>query len=163
MKNPRNVEAVYPLSPMQHGMLFHTLRETGSGVYLVQLVYTLEGDLDADRLEAAWSAAVTRHAPLRTAFSWKTERPLQVVFERARIAIERHDWRELDAEEQRRRLRAFLAEDRERGFDLSRAPLMRLALFRTADREHHLIWSNHHAILDGWSAMLIIKEVVAHY
>jgi pristinamycin I synthase-3/4 len=163
MKNSKTVESLYPLSPMQHGMLFHALQEPDSGLYFAQLVYTLEGDLDVALFEAAWQATIDRHAVLRTAFSWKGARPLQAVFPRAKAALHRDDWRGLTAEDQRGKLRAFLSEDRERGFDLSRAPLMRLALFRIKDDGHHFVWSNHHTILDGWSAMLVIKEALARY
>ncbi|MBO0799743.1 MAG: AMP-binding protein, partial [Blastocatellia bacterium] len=163
MKNSKNVEALYPLSPMQHGMLFHALQDPDSGLYFAQLVYTLEGELDLALFESAWQATIDRHAVLRTAFSWKGARPLQAVFRRAKATIHTDDWRGMTVEEQRGKLRAFLSEDREQGFDLSRAPLMRLALFRIKDDRCHFVWSNHHTILDGWSAMLVIKEVLARY
>jgi hypothetical protein len=76
----KNIEAAYPLSPMQHGMLFHTLYEPESGMYFEQLSCTLDGNLNVLAFQQAWQQVVDRHPVLRTAFVWnKIEKPLQVV------------------------------------------------------------------------------------
>ena len=69
--------AVYPLSPLQQGMLFHALSEPHSGVDIEQLVFTLHEPVDVDRMQAAWEAVLTRHAMLRTAFRWAGAAPMQ--------------------------------------------------------------------------------------
>jgi len=160
----RNIEAVYALSPMQLGMLFHSLYGPESGVYFEQLSCTLRGELDVRAFQHAWQRVVDRHPILRTAFVWKNlERMLQVVHRRVELSWEEQDWRDLSAAEQETRREAFLRADRARGFDLSRAPLMRLALFRTADDAHTFVWSHHHILLDGWSLPLVLKEVLTFY
>src|SRR5262249_24180232 len=65
--------------------------------------------------------------------------------------------------EQRKCLQAYLRQDRERGFDFSEAPLMRLCLIRADERSHYFVWSSHHALLDGWSCALLIQELVTYY
>ena len=160
----KSVESIYPLSPMQQGMLFHTLLSPKSGVYFNQVLYTLSGRLDAGAIEGAWQKAAERHEPLRTLFVWEErEKPLQVVRRRAAAPWEELDWRLLSGEEQRAKLAAFLKADRERGFDLSQAPLMRLTLVRMEEERYELIWSHHHLLMDGWSSFLILKDVLAIY
>jgi amino acid adenylation domain-containing protein/non-ribosomal peptide synthase protein (TIGR01720 family) len=158
----RQIEDIYPLSPVQQGMLFHSLSEPDSGVYVTQLSCELEGDLDVDAFEWAWQEVVNRHAVLRTWIAWEgmTE-PLQVAQRRVGLKIERDDWRRLDRDEQRRRLERYLEERRE--FKFGEAPLMRLALISTGERTYQFIWSHHHLLLDGWSRAAVLEEVFACY
>jgi amino acid adenylation domain-containing protein len=158
------IEDAYPLSPLQQGMLFHTLESPGSGVYLQQLSCRVEGPLDAAAFARAWETVVARHATLRTAFEWRQlERPLQVVYRRADVPFQLEDWRALPAEAQDALWRRRLREDRARGFELDRAPLLRVTLVRLGEREHRLIWSHHHLLLDGWSVSLLLEELLAAY
>ncbi|HEV7669607.1 MAG TPA: condensation domain-containing protein, partial [Thermoanaerobaculia bacterium] len=164
MAKAHDIEDVYPLSPLQQGLLFHTLEAPGSGVYFGQFTCLLEGKLDVDALEGAWRQAVDRHPVLRTAFFWEgLDDPVQVVFARTTVPFEREDWRDLPSEEQDRRLDNYLRANAESGFVLSEAPLMRLALFRLADETYRLVWSHHHLLLDGWSVSLLIAEIFACY
>jgi hypothetical protein len=160
----RPIDDAYPLSPMQEGMLFHSVDAPDSGVYVAQLRYALSGDLDVAALRAAWQQAVDRHPSLRTGFHWGVGAvPLQVVSRDATIDWTELDWRQLSETVRQQQLKEFLVADRRRGFDLTSAPLMRFALVRTADAAWELIWSHHHLILDGWSLPLVSKEVVDGY
>ncbi|HOR01271.1 MAG TPA: amino acid adenylation domain-containing protein [Anaerolineae bacterium] len=160
----RDIEAVYPLSPVQQGMLFHSVYAPHSGVYVEQLSCTLHGELDIAAFEGAWCQAMARHAVLRTAFVWKRlDRMLQAVQRQVPLPLEQQDWRSLPPEEQEARLQTYLEADRRAGFDLSKAPLLRLTLFRTADAVHRLVWTHHHLLLDGWSLPLLLREVFAFY
>ncbi len=115
-------------------------------------------------MQRAWQQVVDRHEPLRTLFVWEgREKPLQVVRRRVTLPWEELDWRGLSADEQDAKLAAFLQADRQRGFDLAQAPLMRLALIRLGENHHELIWSHHHLLIDGWSSFLILKDVRAIY
>ncbi|HEY1939137.1 MAG TPA: amino acid adenylation domain-containing protein [Candidatus Angelobacter sp.] len=158
------VEAIYPLSPLQEGLLFHSLFAPESDVYFRQAVYLLEGPLNTVAFERAWQKVVSRHAVLRTAFAWEAlDRRLQVVFKEAALPIDKEDWRGIDPSEQQRRLEAYLEADEKRGFTLSEAPLIRVGLMRVSDTQCHLVISHHHVILDGWSSMLLLKEVKSYY
>jgi len=160
-----NVENLYALSPMQQGLLFHTLYEPDGELYLNQLIFELQGELDVQVLERAWQEVVARHAVLRTSFHWeKLDKPLQVVHAQVHISLDRaDDLRDLEAHAQQERIDDYLKQDRKRGFDLGQAPLMRLALFRLADDRHQFVWSFHHIILDGWSGSIIRSEVFKFY
>ena len=159
-----DIEDIYELSPTQQGMLFHTLYAAETSVYFDQYVITLRGALDLRAFESAWRQAMERHTVLRTSFHWeKVEKPLQVVHRQAALPLEHQDWRGASPAEQQERLRAFLRSETERGFDLSSAPLMRLALIRTGEESFHFTWCNHHLLIDGWSRATVFREVLATY
>jgi len=160
----KNIEDAYALSPMQQGMLFHTLYAPTTGMYIEQLNCTLRGELDRAAFKRAWQHVVERHPVLRSAFAWKNlEQPLQVVGRQVGLPLQADDWRELAPAEQAARLDAFLQADRARGFDLAIAPLMRLALFQLAEDAYAFVWTHHHLLLDGWSLPLVLGEVFQCY
>src|SRR2546426_7754364 len=128
------IEDIYPLSPMQQGLLFHSLYSPGTGVYVEQMSCTLHGELNVSAFERAWKRMIDRHAVLRTAFVWEDlDQPVQVVHRDVALPLEHHDWRALSAADQETRLQDLLQEDRTRGFELSSAPLMRLLLIELRD------------------------------
>ncbi|TYR65651.1 amino acid adenylation domain-containing protein, partial [Streptomyces parvus] len=158
------VEDLYPLSPLQHGLLYHSLQDPGSGVYFQRIEWLLQGTLDADTLRAAWDHAADRHAILRTAIAFDgSGRPLQAVHRDVPVPWTAHDLRDLTGERQRARIDELLDADRRQGFDFGSPPLMRVLLLRTADDHHRLVWSFHHLLLDGWSAATLLDDVFGHY
>jgi amino acid adenylation domain-containing protein/non-ribosomal peptide synthase protein (TIGR01720 family) len=160
----REVEDIYPLSGLQQGLLFHSLYAPQSAVYVVSVTCRLGGPLDVAAFRRAWQHVVERHAVLRTAFvGHELDRPVQVVRRRATLPFELHDWRGLPTAEQDQRFSAFLAEDRARGFEFAKPPLMRLHLIRVAEAEWRLIWNSHHILFDGWSLPVLLDEVLAGY
>ena len=161
---PENIEDLYPLSPLQEGLLFHAIQTPGEGLHMVQLACELHGSLDEEALERACRRVVERHPVLRTAFVWEgLGEPVQVVCRRVELPFERLDWRGLDAGSQRHAMADLLAEDRRRDFLLTDAPLARVTLIRLGDDRHGLIWTYHHLLLDGWSFYLVLREVFAFY
>ncbi len=159
-----NTEAIYPLSPMQQGMLFHTLYEPHSGVYFEQLNYALTGALDVAAFEQAWLRVVEWHPVLRTLFVWeRLDKPLQVVRRRVKLPWQQLDWRGLTSFEQQERLAAFLAADQAQGFNLSQAPLMRVAVIQMAENAYQCIWSYHHLLLDKEGQNFVLDDVLTCY
>ncbi|MCB1033705.1 MAG: AMP-binding protein, partial [Acidobacteria bacterium] len=160
----KNVEDIYPLSPMQQGMLFHSLYAPEEGLYVTQMSCELVGDLDFEAFTQAWEEVIRRHGILRTAFVVEgLDEPLQVVRRKARLRISQEDWRQLGETELEGRWQELLAEDRRRGFDLTKAPLMRFALLRTADDVHRALWTSHHILLDGWCLSVLLEELQILY
>jgi amino acid adenylation domain-containing protein/non-ribosomal peptide synthase protein (TIGR01720 family) len=159
-----NVEDVYALTPMQQGMLFHAITEPGSGVFVDQIAARLRGPLDVPRFTRAWSDVVRRHAALRTAFLWDgLDEPLQVVRGTVEVGWTQEDWTDLDEAARERRLEALLERDRHRDFELAAAPLVRMTLAREAASAWRWVWTFHHLILDGWSASVVLRELLAIY
>ena len=160
----RGIEDIYPLSPTQQGLLFHTLRDPSSGVYVEQMTIRIARRLDVEAFKVAWGEVTSRHPPLRTSFAWAgLDQPLQIVHAGVSLPWVEEDWRGAPAPEQQARVEAFLREDRARGFDLARAPLMHMALFRLSDDAHQFVWTHHHLLLDGWSLPALLKELFALY
>ncbi|MCA8114011.1 non-ribosomal peptide synthetase [Burkholderia cepacia] len=157
----RTIDDVYPLSPMQQGILFHALFAPGHASYVNQLVATAAA-LDADRLVAAFEASIARHDILRTSVMPDEAAPLQCVHRHARMPVEQLDWRTrgdtLDAD-----FDAWLAADRARGFDWREPPLMRLTLIRVTDDAWRIVWTRHHVLLDGWSTARLLADVLRDY
>lgn len=156
------IEAAFPLTPLQEGMLYHDIRTPEAGLFHVQCTAHLRGALEEARIAQAWALAAARHAALRTFFAWEgRERPLQVVRGTITPSIASLDWSSLAPGEQEARWEVLLQEDRRRGFPLAQAPLWRVTLVRVAPGAHRLLWSMHHAIVDGWSALVVLDEVLA--
>lgn len=163
-KKQKNIEAIYPLSPMQQGMLFHTLYAPDKGVYIEQYHCSLEGHLNQSLFEQAWHKVVERYAVLRTLFVWENQKqPLQVVLKTVKFSLNTQDWREMPESQQQESLKTFLESDRSEQFALNQAPLMRCSLIQVADKHYELIWSFHHILLDAWSVPIIFHDVFAFY
>ncbi|MFE6410059.1 non-ribosomal peptide synthase/polyketide synthase [Streptomyces sp. NPDC057837] len=160
----RGVEDVYPLTPMQAGMLFHSLMDPQGRTYVNQVQVVLHGVTDPHALAGAWQDTADANAILRTRLVWQeTAEPLQVVERRAAVPVTHHDWTGWSAERCARETEALLDADREAGIDLGAAPLMRLALIRLAPDRVRMVWTFHHVLLDGWSAAQVFDEVCERY
>ena len=153
------LEDVLPLTPLQEGLLFHALYDGDApDVYTVSMTLELTGPLDRDRLRAAGQALLDRHANLRAGFR-RTAKGTTVaaIPARARLPWAEHD---VSTAEEAERL---VEEDRGRRFDMARPPLLRLLLVRLGPAEHRLTIAHHHILLDGWSAPLLVKELLDLY
>ncbi|MGQ9372116.1 amino acid adenylation domain-containing protein, partial [Azospirillum sp. A39] len=159
-------DGTFPLSPMQQGMLFHTADDDGAGLYINQMAVDVHG-LDPGRFRAAWEAAVARHDVLRTGFAFAGGAPSgQRVFAGAALPLRELEWRgpgRNDRAAGAGALAAAAAEERARPFDLERPPLMRLLLIRLGEDRHRLVWTYHHALIDGWSVSRLIGDVLRLY
>ncbi|MEV7358417.1 amino acid adenylation domain-containing protein [Kitasatospora sp. NPDC091276] len=156
-----DIEDIYPLSPTQEGMLFHSTTSPEHGLYVELTTFRVRGELDLTELGAAWQRAIARHPVLRTAFVRERIRtPHQVVLPKADLPIEFRDLSGLDGPARERAVAEELEQRARERFDLARPPLMRLLVLRLPD-EHLVVWTYHHLLLDGWSAALLLAEVTA--
>ncbi|WP_280454259.1 non-ribosomal peptide synthetase [Nocardia brasiliensis] len=161
----RDLADVWPLSPLQYGLLFHALydSDTADG-YTVQSLLTLAGAVDAARLRTAAQALVTRHENLRVAFVETDDGPRQLVLAAAEIG-----WHEVDLtgiadpEQRQRELDRVIALDAHTRFELTKPPLIRCTLIRTDAEAYRFVLTNHHLVLDGWSTPLLVRELLALY
>ncbi|WP_240490948.1 condensation domain-containing protein, partial [Amycolatopsis vancoresmycina] len=160
----RAVEDVYPLTPLQAGMVFHTLLDDGSPAYFEQVRIRLAGVADPAALAAAWQRVVDRTPVLRTRLVWTgVEEPVQVVDRAATLPVGHHDWRDLSPADRETALQEVLAADRAVPFDLTRAPLTRLTIAALPGDEVDLVWTSHHVLFDGWSSAQVFAEACEQY
>jgi amino acid adenylation domain-containing protein len=183
---------IHELTPTQQAMLIYSLYAPESKAYFEQVCYSYRGPLNTAAFAAAWQRVIERHQILRTSFSTDDpERLSQIVHSEATLSLQQHDWRQgplsrtgipacpgqtgksvlrsgqtgksvLRSEQERLR-DEFLKADCDRGFDLTTAPLIRVALLQTGDEAFWIVVSNHHIILDGWSMSLVRDEVSQFY
>ncbi|MCT9935260.1 amino acid adenylation domain-containing protein, partial [Planotetraspora sp. A-T 1434] len=158
----REIEDIYPLTPLQAGMLFHSLVDPD--IYVDQARLSLDGVSDPRALGEAWQRVVDRTPALRTSVVWEEAgEPVQVVRRHARVSVSHHDWRGLPDEEREAELAGVLAADRAAVTDLGATPMMRLAIGRLPGDRVLLVWTTHHLILDGWSLGQVFAEVCEQY
>ncbi|MFI9379909.1 non-ribosomal peptide synthase/polyketide synthase [Kutzneria sp. NPDC052558] len=139
----RNVEDIYPLTPLQAGMLFHSLVEPE--IYVDQAHMVLDGIGDPAAFGAAWQAVVDRTPALRTRLAWDgLDEPVQIVQRHTTVPI------------------SFDSAD-DTALELTQAPLMRLAIVPLGGDRVRLTWTSHHIMLDGWSLGQVFEEVCAQY
>ena len=159
-----DVADIYPLAPIQEGLLFHALEHKGGSAYLEHAGVTYRGVLDAAAFRAAWQHVVDRHPALRTSFHWeRLDHPRQVVHKRAVLPFAEHDWQHLSEPEQRDGLDRLVREDLAVGFDLTEPPLLRCRLVRLGAQQYRFLLTAHHLIVDGWSTGILLSEVAAAY
>ena len=153
------IEDVYPLTPMQEGLLLHTLLEPGTGLYYMQDRYRINSALDPERFAQAWQAVIARHEALRASFCWNVgEDMLQVIHKPGSTPIEYLDWSNDPQAEQEPRLQALLKQEREAGFDLLNQAPFHLRLIRVGEARYWFMMSNHHILIDAWCRSLLMND-----
>src|SRR5580693_2773113 len=161
--NQSGIADLWPLSPLQEGLLFHVLYDAEApDVYTVQHFFDLEGPVNAARLRAAGQALLDRHANLRAGFTQvNSGRPVQVI--PAEVVL---PWRETDLSGQadpQAAAEALAGQDREQRFDLAAPPLLRFVLARLGGDRWRLVVTGHHLLTDGWSMPVLGRELLALY
>ncbi|NNC54533.1 MAG: hypothetical protein HKO07_02290, partial [Pseudomonadales bacterium] len=160
----KNVEDIYPVSPMQEVMLLHTMSRRGNDSLLNQIVFVSNGKFNVAAFEDAWQLVIQRHPMLRTTFIVdKVKAPLQVVRKTVTLKWDVADWRELDADAQRQRLHQYRETDRAAGINPARAPMMRFFLARTAQEGWYFVWTSHHLQMDRWCLDSVLGDVARFY
>ncbi|MFF5263020.1 amino acid adenylation domain-containing protein [Actinomadura viridis] len=186
------LEDILPLSPLQQGLFFHALYDTGGAasatasettsetasghapdtasgavsrdVYTAQIVFDMRGPLDTQALRSAAATLLRRHANLRAGFRQRKEgTPVQVVHRRVRLPWEEADLTGLPEAGREAGARALAERERARPFDMARPPLLRFLLIRMAGDLHRMVFTHHHILLDGWSTPVLQTELFALY
>jgi hypothetical protein len=158
------IETISTLSPVQQGLLFHAIGETGTEMYIEQGVCSVSGRLNSRAFKEAWQFLIDRHVALRTGFFWKgLSRPSQVIYRRAELPFYEEDLTGVDEDEREIIIGEILEKDRSLISSLERAPLMRVSLFKLSTTRWKVVWSIHHLIHDAWSLSIMLKELLIAY
>ncbi|NBD14537.1 non-ribosomal peptide synthetase, partial [Corallococcus silvisoli] len=154
--------ASLPLSFAQQRLWFIDQLDPGSSLYNVPVAVRLRGELNAEALKQALQEVVRRHEALRTTFEEESGQPVQRIHTSVEVPLATVDLESSGAEreeEARRQTQVEMA----RPFDLTRGPLLRALLLRVDARDHVLVVTMHHAVSDGWSVGVLLRELVTMY
>lgn len=155
----------FPVTPMQFGLLYHSLADPDLDVYARRLavtVETAEGEIDVRALGRAWQRVVDRHPALRSTVHWEgRDRPVQAVHRAFTVPITYLDWTSLGSGGHAEALRKLIEADRSAGLDLRDAPPTRIHIARLTHRRAVMLWTTHHLFVDGWSLARVLAEVLA--
>ncbi|GGN93885.1 hypothetical protein GCM10011579_092820 [Streptomyces albiflavescens] len=161
---PPDVVDAYPMTALQSGMMYHQEMAPDARVYHIMLSYRVRGVLDPVAFRAAAQAVTDAHPVLRTSFDLANELgPVQRVHTGVAVPVTFEDLTGLDAEAQEERVRQVVASEIAEDFDLSRPGPFRLVTLATSATDYQLIFTHHHAILDGWSVNLFFEDLHARY
>ncbi|MGW7446189.1 amino acid adenylation domain-containing protein [Kitasatospora sp. NPDC054795] len=156
---------VLPLTALQQGLFFQAeFDREGVDPYTLQIAVDVAGELDPALLRASAEALLRRHDNLRAAFLTRADgEPVQVVPQSVRLGWSEQDLTDLAGPAQQRRLAELTDEELSRRFDLASPPLVRFTVLRLGAERHRLLWSVHHALVDGWSMAIFAQELFTLY
>ncbi|WP_405798438.1 amino acid adenylation domain-containing protein [Streptomyces sp. NBC_01506] len=161
---PPDVVDAYPMTALQSGMMYHQEMAPDARVYHIMLSYRVRGVLDPVAFRTAAQAVTDAHPVLRTSFDLANEcGPVQRVHTAVTVPFTFEDLTGLDTEAREARIKQVVARETAEDFDLSRPGPFRLVALNTSTTEYQLIFTHHHAILDGWSVNLFFEDLHARY
>ncbi|MDF2650784.1 MAG: hypothetical protein K0Q73_6589, partial [Paenibacillus sp.] len=164
MKKSDTIQKVYPLTPMQEGMLFHSIMDPDSSAYHNLLQAKICGQLDVSLFEQSFNQLIEENDILRTAFVHQNlQRPRQVVLSKRTIKLHFEQLDHLDEREQCIFIESYISERNAGRYNLAKEVPMHIAVFQTAEQEYQFIWSHHHILMDGWGLGIVINRLFQIY
>lgn len=157
-----NISAIYPLTSIQQGILYHCLSDKQSTAYLVQIHFSVDKSFDIDYFEQSINILINKYDILRTVFIVEgLQEPRQVVLKNRKINLKYEDLSESSNYENY--INIYKEEDKKNNFNLSNDLLLRVTLFKISEIHYEVVWTFHHIILDGWSQGIIMNELFSIY
>ncbi|MBL4673483.1 MAG: amino acid adenylation domain-containing protein, partial [Arenicella sp.] len=164
-----NVQDIYPLTPLQSGILFETLyaqTEENKGMYLTQSAIGVSGQADIEVMQQAWQLILNHYDALRmvavTANVAKIKMDLQVILKQVDSKIEWVGWPEKNDAELKSACEQWMQKSKRSGINLDQAPLMRMSLFQ-GQESCYLLFEQHHMMMDGWSLNIVLSNLFKLY
>lgn len=159
VKKKNNIEEIYPVTPIQSGLIFRHLYDPNSDAYFVQRVFELK-NVNINLFKQSWKILIERHETLRVSFSYKKlKTPVQIIHRKIIIQWKEEEIQNLTFEEQRDSLNKTIKQERQEGFNIQKAPLMRFNLLRIKKDKYYFIWNQHQLLIDGWCVPIILEEL----
>jgi amino acid adenylation domain-containing protein/non-ribosomal peptide synthase protein (TIGR01720 family) len=159
------LQSAFPLTPLQEGMLFHSISFPQNDVYCTQVCLRfMAHDFDVSHFKNVWASMIAKYDVFRTQYVWENrEKPFQVVYTQQKPQWGELNWQEYSEVKKEQYYQEFLAKDRQQSFDFTKNGLYRLSLIQFAADKFVCILTHHHLLLDGWSVSLLVDEVVKKY
>lgn len=162
--NRDRVSFISRLSPLQEGILFHTLDDQGAHAYTQQFQFTLDKGFNLNAFLKAMDHLVQAHSILRTGFlHTHFSVPVQCVYNKAVVPFKQIDFASLDLESGLEAYEQYLKQDMSAGFDMAKPPLIRISVIKLGDGTYRLVWTYNHILIDGWSLAILLQELAAAY
>lgn len=157
------VEDIISLVPMQEGMLFHYLKYPLSSQYFEQTCYILTGKVRVNILKMAWQYVIESNEMLRVVYRWNgLNRGVQVVLKKYDLPLVEYDVSNENQDEKQKIICNIEKKERENRVDIL-SQIIRVALCKLSENEYEMIVNTHHIIFDGWSNIIILKELIYAY
>lgn len=167
IKDKHLIVDAYPMSDTSAGMLFHSMMDKDSNVYVEQSFIEFDDTaFDLNSFRAACSEVVKRHEILRSAFYLNEfDHPVQVVYDAASFdaQVEYNEISHPDMDACIRYINDWMEVNKQRVFDCTVPGLWSIRLFKMSDIKIGMLFTNHHAIMDGWSFMSMLTELYTLY
>lgn len=164
MISRENVQAIYPLLEKQRTLAFYSLQDEVDDPGFIQLRFVIRGPLDQDALTSAWQALLGRHESMRISLQSPENKPsMLVVLKHCELPVEWIDKRGDSSEVQQEYIDKRLKFFRQEGLDLSAPPVHKLLGVQTGDLTVEFCWACHHLLVDGWSAIVLLKDLAGLY
>jgi amino acid adenylation domain-containing protein len=156
-----NIEDIYPMSDVEKGMVYESLRNEKLCIYHDQMVQRkLFDGFDIEKFRLAVKLIAQKHSILRTAFLLEEfETEVQVVYKEIGDVVFYKDLTGVQREEQEREVRDFMKGELNNPFRFAQAPLWRMNIYNFGNNEIVFVFQTHHAIIDGWSDASFITEL----
>lgn len=157
-----NVEAIYGLTPMQEGMLYHKMVNDKDTSYHIQNAFWFQKELDEDTVRQVMELLTEKHEVFRTAFmiSKSTGVPWQVLLKNRKVPV---TFRKEIKESEEKVIKELVKNDLDKGFDLQTDCLIRLIVVSFGKKRHYLMFSFHHIIMDGWCLSIVLQDFLTFY
>ena len=163
IRNPENIEDIYPMSDIQKGMVILSTLNPDAGVYHDQFVFQIP-TINVDLFKQAFTKLIWKHESLRTRFDLSTYgEEIQIVEKDIDFVIAHQDIQQLDTAEQEDFIKAFMVSERRNPFNMESGLLWRITLFDISQTSMIFLFQFHHAILDGWSIASLNTELFKIY
>ncbi|SDY17711.1 hybrid non-ribosomal peptide synthetase/type I polyketide synthase [Thermoactinomyces sp. DSM 45892] len=161
---PNQIEDILTLTPTQEGILYHCLKDSVQQMYVGQVALEVTGQLHVSHLEKALQRVVQENECLRSVFRWeKLSHPVQVILRQMSHHIMEHDLTSLSEQEQKEQIVQMDEEERSKGFDLTKGPLLRISASKVRADQYRVLINFHHIMMDGWSLGVFLSEWFTRY
>jgi fengycin family lipopeptide synthetase D len=159
MSTENIIKDIYPLTPIQEGILYTYLLQKDSSAYFIQFEVVISNDLNIKCLEKSLNLIVEKYDVLRTNIVYTNiKKPKQVILREKQVNINYQDISDLTPDSIKSYIDDYKKEDKKRGFNITNENLTRMSVFKIAPQKFTIIWSFHHIIVDGWSGTKILVD-----
>lgn len=155
--------ASIPLSFPQERIWFIQQLDPTNIAYTARVILQIAGPFDVAVFKRSLDELVRRHEILRTTFPTVDDLPVQLIHAPLPASLSIIDLHDLPESKRRTEANRKIDEELRKPFDLTKLPLSRWTLVRLAVQEHIVILVEHHLVHDGWSANVLLGELLQLY